>query len=552
MAFTGEDRQRPLAQATRLLERDERPRLPTRAAPNHVRRTRPAAARPTRCPAPWPLGSRTNAKSTMPLPTASASWVDRPISNRVAQSGNAACSARIISGRICSALCSVEPTTIVRPASASRQAQRGVVDLDDPASLGQHPLALVGEAHVPPVAFEELALEAALEQPHVLAQRRLTDVAHRGGLAEPAALGDRDQRAQVFKVERVGHVSIRTHRRCFSHDVGSRPTTSSKAASSSTRTARGAPAVNYLTRRTFMRLTAAAPLWTNTADPGPIVKPLPEDTFIVHGTNAEMRWEALAGVGNVVPVDRFFVRNHTRTPLRHADTWRLQLFGTGLRRAGRAQLPGPADPARRERSPRASNAPATAGASSPASRARRCPAPRGGSARWVSRAGVVCRWPRCCGGRGCGLGRRRAARGTRPRLRHRRRRPRPGPAPTADTQGTEGRPGRVRDERPTTPTRPRLPGTAGGAGLDRHRLDQVARQHRGVRHSALRHRGTPSSTGTSGRTTRPRVSCSAGRTPRARSNYRGTGVSLLDGPTCMAGRGRAPAPSGRWRSARTA
>lgn len=91
--------------------------------------------------------------------------------------------------------------------------------------------------------------------------------------------------------------------------------------------------MNHLTRRTFMSLAATAPLWTRAAaaGPGPIVKPLPEDTFIIHGTNAETRWEALAGVGNLVPIDRFFVRNHTRTPLLSADTWRLQLFGTGLR-----------------------------------------------------------------------------------------------------------------------------------------------------------------------------------------------------------------------------
>lgn len=100
---------------------------------------------------------------------------------------------------------------------------------------------------------------------------------------------------------------------------------------------REGPAVSGYNRRTFIRLaaatTAAAPLWTRTAtaDPGPIVKPLPEDKFIIHGTNAETRWEALAGVGNLVPIDRFFVRNHTRTPLLSTDTWRLQLFGTGLR-----------------------------------------------------------------------------------------------------------------------------------------------------------------------------------------------------------------------------
>jgi DMSO/TMAO reductase YedYZ molybdopterin-dependent catalytic subunit len=42
--------------------------------------------------------------------------------------------------------------------------------------------------------------------------------------------------------------------------------------------------------------------------------------------------------GYLVPVDRFFVRNHTRTPLLDADTWRLRVFGSGLRGS-----PGPAD-----------------------------------------------------------------------------------------------------------------------------------------------------------------------------------------------------------------
>jgi DMSO/TMAO reductase YedYZ molybdopterin-dependent catalytic subunit len=94
-----------------------------------------------------------------------------------------------------------------------------------------------------------------------------------------------------------------------------------------------------LDRRALLQLAAlsavSAPLWTGQAaaadDTGPIVKPLPEDTFVIHGTNAETRWEALAGVGDLVPVDRFFVRNHTRTPLIAADTWRLRLFGSGLR-----------------------------------------------------------------------------------------------------------------------------------------------------------------------------------------------------------------------------
>ncbi|RKS77152.1 DMSO/TMAO reductase YedYZ molybdopterin-dependent catalytic subunit [Actinomadura pelletieri DSM 43383] len=72
---------------------------------------------------------------------------------------------------------------------------------------------------------------------------------------------------------------------------------------------------------------------------GPIVKPLPPELFVVHGSNAEMRWEAMRGQGLYVPNDRFFVRNHTRTPRIDVRTWRLRLYGTGLRGAPSAERP---------------------------------------------------------------------------------------------------------------------------------------------------------------------------------------------------------------------
>ncbi|GIJ71167.1 sulfite oxidase [Virgisporangium ochraceum] len=72
---------------------------------------------------------------------------------------------------------------------------------------------------------------------------------------------------------------------------------------------------------------------------GPIVKPLPPELFTVFGTNAETRWEALRDVGHLVPIDRFFVRNHTGTPLIDGDTWRLELFGAGLRGSPTADNP---------------------------------------------------------------------------------------------------------------------------------------------------------------------------------------------------------------------
>ncbi|MEV4351306.1 sulfite oxidase [Actinoplanes sp. NPDC049596] len=64
---------------------------------------------------------------------------------------------------------------------------------------------------------------------------------------------------------------------------------------------------------------------------GPIVKPLPPSLFTVFGTNAETRWSALKDAGYHVPVDRFFVRNHTSTPLLDSATWSLEVFGAGLR-----------------------------------------------------------------------------------------------------------------------------------------------------------------------------------------------------------------------------
>jgi DMSO/TMAO reductase YedYZ molybdopterin-dependent catalytic subunit len=62
-----------------------------------------------------------------------------------------------------------------------------------------------------------------------------------------------------------------------------------------------------------------------------IIKPLPPEWFIDHGTNAEMRWEAMGGQGFCTPNERFFVRNHTRTPMIDVGGWRLRLFGDGLR-----------------------------------------------------------------------------------------------------------------------------------------------------------------------------------------------------------------------------
>jgi DMSO/TMAO reductase YedYZ molybdopterin-dependent catalytic subunit len=79
-------------------------------------------------------------------------------------------------------------------------------------------------------------------------------------------------------------------------------------------------------------ILSAPPAAAQTPPPtgGPIVKPLPPEWFLLRGTNAEMRWDTV-GRSFTTPNERFFVRNHTATPRIDAATWRLQIFGSGLR-----------------------------------------------------------------------------------------------------------------------------------------------------------------------------------------------------------------------------
>jgi DMSO/TMAO reductase YedYZ molybdopterin-dependent catalytic subunit len=70
----------------------------------------------------------------------------------------------------------------------------------------------------------------------------------------------------------------------------------------------------------------------------PIVKPLPPEWFVNYGTNAEMRWDTV-DFGYLTPAERFFVRDHTATPLIDRRTWQLQIFGSGLRGTPTADRP---------------------------------------------------------------------------------------------------------------------------------------------------------------------------------------------------------------------
>ncbi|HTX12906.1 MAG TPA: sulfite oxidase [Solirubrobacteraceae bacterium] len=78
---------------------------------------------------------------------------------------------------------------------------------------------------------------------------------------------------------------------------------------------------------------AAATRARATTPSNAIVKPLPPEWFIDYGSNAEMRWDSVSGLGYFTPNERFFVRDHTATPRIDARTWTLRLWGDGLRGA---------------------------------------------------------------------------------------------------------------------------------------------------------------------------------------------------------------------------
>ena len=66
---------------------------------------------------------------------------------------------------------------------------------------------------------------------------------------------------------------------------------------------------------------ASVPAW---------VKSVPEDKFIIHKTNAEMRWEQMRAQVYTTPNDLFFIRNHTRTARGDRGSWRLRVAGSGI------------------------------------------------------------------------------------------------------------------------------------------------------------------------------------------------------------------------------
>jgi DMSO/TMAO reductase YedYZ molybdopterin-dependent catalytic subunit len=115
-----------------------------------------------------------------------------------------------------------------------------------------------------------------------------------------------------------------------------------------------------------------------------------------------MHWEAMRDQGCLVPIDRFFVRNHTSTPLIDAATWRLKLFGGGLRGRPTADAPIELSYEQLRRLPATTLTAFVACAGNGRSffgspQAGRYPVRRGSSGRSAWRGGAASASPRYCG-----------------------------------------------------------------------------------------------------------------------------------------------------------
>src|SRR6266536_4361663 len=83
----------------------------------------------------------------------------------------------------------------------------------------------------------------------------------------------------------------------------------------------------------FARVASAAQRTRRTIVNGfgnPFVQDTPPDQFTILGTNAEMRWDSAKGLPYTIPNDRFFIRDHTASPVLDVSNWTLKVFGTGL------------------------------------------------------------------------------------------------------------------------------------------------------------------------------------------------------------------------------
>ena len=83
----------------------------------------------------------------------------------------------------------------------------------------------------------------------------------------------------------------------------------------------------------FARVASAARRTRTTVVNGfgnPFAQDTPPDQFTILGTNAEMRWDAAKGLPYTIPNERFFIRDHTVSPVLDVSNWTLKVFGTGL------------------------------------------------------------------------------------------------------------------------------------------------------------------------------------------------------------------------------
>ena len=285
-----------------------------------------------------------------------------------------------------------------------------------------------------------------------------------------------------------------------------------------------------LSRAQLLKLGAAVPLLAGAsrllpadvasaarlADP-PIRKPLPPEWFVPFGTNAEMRWDSVAGLGYTTPNERFFVRNHTSTPVIDPATWRLRVFGSGLAGGDTEftyqqlrKLPVALDDrlhrVRRQRTQLLRQPAGTPRVAGRSGRSERSASPRGAACscpKLLERAGIK---PSAVDVLPEGLDANVVTR-----------RRRPGTRPPAATrlEGARRRADRVRDERRAASVRPRLSGPARRARLDRDRQHQVARPDRGLRPAALLAVEHAPPTAWSAATTRPTPRRSRPRSSRS-------------------------------------
>lgn len=94
-----------------------------------------------------------------------------------------------------------------------------------------------------------------------------------------------------------------------------------------------------MSRRALFALPAAAalvnilpPLAERAVAGAPAIrKPLPARRFIDFGSNAEMRWESVNPKAYYTSQAHLYVRNHTSTPTIDHQTYRLRIFGDGLK-----------------------------------------------------------------------------------------------------------------------------------------------------------------------------------------------------------------------------